>query len=253
MDTGSRPLTSVIRAFEILDLLWQRNGAGPSEVAGRLDIPNSTAHDYLRSLASTKYVINDNGTYSLSSYFMTVGGKMRYRNQLFQVAKHEMKRVAADTNELVGLTIEAEGMAIILHQEEGGRALNLGTYPGASTPLHTNASGKAILSFLPEDRRAEILSSRGLVARTEHTITDRERLSAELDTIREREEAIDWDEQVVGMGMAAVPLLAGGNILGSICIVTPTGRMKDEEYQQDLLQKLHEIKHTIEINYQYGQ
>ncbi|MGQ4556194.1 IclR family transcriptional regulator domain-containing protein [Halobellus sp. GM3] len=245
-------LTTVERAFEIVDLLWELDGAGPSEVAERMGLPDSTVYDYLRSLSETRYVTREDGEYRLSSYFLTIGGKMKYRNRLFQVAKPEMKRIVAETDELVGLTIENDGRAVVYHQEEGRRALSLGTYSGAATPLHTVATGKAILAHLPEARVDEIIERRGLVQRTEHTVTDPDELKAELAEIRDDGYAVDWDEQVVGMGMAAVPILIDDRVLGSFGIVVPTGRIRDASYRDDLLQKLQEMANTVTINYQYG-
>lgn len=252
MTAERAPLTTVMRAFEILDLLWTLDGAGPSEVANRLDIPNSTVYDYLYSLSETRYVTRIDGEYHLSSYFLTIGGKMKYRNRLFQVAKPEMKRAVAETDELVGLTIENGGRAIVYHQEEGDQALNLGTYTGASTPMHTVATGKVILAHFPDERVEEIIADQGLEQRTEHTITDPTELKAELEQIREDGYAVDWNEQVVGMGMASVPILVDGDVLGSFGIVVPTGRIRNEPYQEELLQILQEMVNTVAINYQYG-
>lgn len=250
-DTDS--LSTVRRAFEVLDLLWELDGSGPTELSKRMDLPDSTVYEYLRALSETKYVNRRRGEYRLSAYFLTIAGKMRYRNRLFQVTKPEMRRVADETDELVGLTIEDGGVSIVLHQEEGDQALSLGTYPGASTPLHTVAGGKAILAHLSEERIAEIIEERGLESRTEHTITDPARLRAELAEIRDQGYALDWNEQVVGMGMIAVPILVDGQVLGSLGIVVPTRRMQDEDYQEELLRKLQEMENTVMINYRYGE
>jgi DNA-binding IclR family transcriptional regulator len=252
MTSERTPLTTVMRAFEIVDLLWTLDGAGPSEVARRLDLPNSTVYDYLYSLSETRYITRIDGEYHLSSYFLTIGGKMKYRNRLFQVAKPEMKRAVAETDELIGLTIENGGRAIVYDQEEGNQALSLGTYTGAATPMHTVATGKVILAHLPDERVEEILAEQGLERRTEHTITDPSELKAELEQIREDGYAVDWNEQVVGMGMASVPILIDGDVLGSFGIVVPTGRIQDKPYQEELLQILQEMVNTVAINYQYG-
>lgn len=252
MTKDNSSLTTVHRAMEILDLLWELDGAGPTELAEQMELPDSTVYDYLRSLSETKYVTRENGRYRLSTYFLTIGGQMRYRNRLFQVAKPEMKRVAANTNELVGLTIESDGRAVVFHQEEGSQSLSLGTYPGATTPLHTVASGKAILAHLPEERVNEIVSERGLEPRTENTITDADRLREELGTIREDGYAVDFDEQVIGMGMAAVPLVIDDRVLGSLNVVVPSQRLRDDSYKGTLIQELREMKNTVTINYQYG-
>lgn len=252
MARQSGSLSTIQRAFEVLDLLWELDGAGPTELAEHMDLPDSTVYDYLRSLSETRYVTREDGEYRLSRYFLTVGGKMRYRNRLFQVAKPEMKRVARETEELIGLTIESDGRGVVFHQEEGTQALNLGTYPGAATPLHTVATGKTILAHLPEERVNELVYERDLEKRTPHTITDPDRLMDELEEVRRQGHAVDWDQQVIGMGMASVPILVDDQVLGSFGIVVPTGRIKDEAYQEEILQKLQEMVNTVTINYRYG-
>ncbi|AHG02112.1 hypothetical protein HALLA_02050 (plasmid) [Halostagnicola larsenii XH-48] len=251
MDQNS-PLSTIQRAFEILDYLWELDGAGPTELAEQMDLPNSTVYDYLRTLSETKYVTRENGEYFLSTYFLTIGGEMKKRNRLFQVAKPEMKRVAAATDELIGLTIENGGVGVVFHQEEGQQALSVGTYPGAAHPLHTISTGKVILAYLPEERVDEIISTRGLEQRTQYTITDPDRLKAELEEIRKTGYAVDWNEQVVGLGMMAVPILIDERVIGSFGIAAPTERLQNESRRETLLQELRELENTVTVNYQYG-
>jgi DNA-binding IclR family transcriptional regulator len=245
-------LSTIQRGLQVVDILLELEGAGPTEVAERIDLPVTTVYEYLRSMSETKFVNRRDGEYYLSSYFLTICGKMRHRSGLFQVAKREMKRVADKTGELVGLTIEDNGFAILFHQEAGEYALQLGTYLGAATPLHTLANGKAILAHLPEDRLDEILGEGPLEVRTEHTITDPERLRSELSKVRSKGYAADWDEQVVGMGMISVPIIVDDRALAAVGISTPTHRLHKDEYREELLQELKEMQNTISINYQYS-
>lgn len=73
-----------------------------------------------------------------------------------------------------------------------------------------------------------------------------------MEAIRNREYAVDWDEQVVGIGMIAVSIRINGNLHGTLNIVAPTGRIRNESYQTELLEKLREVNDEITINYQYG-
>lgn len=61
-----------------------------------------------------------------------------------------MARLAEETCELASLVIGEDGESIILHQEEGDRPLELGTYSGMVIPLHTTEQGKL---FSPLYRR----------------------------------------------------------------------------------------------------
>lgn len=250
-DTTPR-MSSVLRAFDIIHTLWEVNGAGPSEVARQMDLPKSTAHVYLQTLQETGYVVNDDGEYRLSNRFLSMGSRIKHRNSLFQVSELKLRELAIETGELVSLVIEEFGRSVILHKESGTRSLELGIYSGMVTPLHSNATGKAILAYLSEERRDEIIANRELTKLTDETVTDEEKLRAELADVREDGYAVDWDQQVVGMGLVGAPIIIDDQLAGAVGIVCPTGRIKDESYQTELVQKLQGTIDSISIKYRYG-
>ncbi|KDE57282.1 ArcR family transcriptional regulator [Halostagnicola sp. A56] len=253
MPSATPSLTSVQRAFDVIRLLWETNGAGPSEIASRMEIPKSTAHVYLRTLESTGYVVNRGGEYSLSYKFLSTGSRIKYRSRIYQVSKLELKRLTEATGELVTLVIEEAGRSVILHEEFEDQSLELGIYPGMTFPSHAHAPGKTILAHMSEERLEEVLETRGLPQVTEQTITDRETLLAELADIREQGYAVDWDQQVDGMGLLAVPIVVEGTLKACLGIAVPTGRLKNESYQRTLLREAEESADTIRIKYRYGQ
>lgn len=252
MTDGTPPMRSVLRAFDVLNVLWEVNGAGPSEVAARMDVPKSTAHVHLQTLQETGYVVNEGGEYRLSHRFLTTGSRIKHRNNLFQAAETTLRELATETGELVTLVIEENGRSVILHEESGSRSLELGIYSGMITPLHSNATGKAILAHLSSDRIDEIIDMHGLERLTEETITDEETLRAELEAVREHGYAVDWNQQVEGMGLIGAPIIVDGQVEGAAGVACPTGRIKDETYQDELLQKLEGAIDSITIKYRYG-
>lgn len=245
------PLGTVARTFEVVDALQGSDGATPAELADELDIPRSTAHDYLRSLEWTGFVVGDEGRYRTSFAFLSVGGRRRNQNRLFRAAEPEMKRLADDTGELPSLAVEEGGECVILHTRKGEQSLDLGMYPGLRTPIHSHATGKALLAHLDEDRIDALLSG-DLEQRTEYTETDPDVLREELAGVRENGYAADWDQQVVGMGTIAVPIIVEGELVGALSLSGPTGRVSDEEYRNELLKNLREAANTITVSYQYG-
>lgn len=251
MAPDSDPLSTITRALEVVELLWELDGAGPTEVADRLDLPKSTAHDYLRTLAEAGYVVNESGTYRVSYRFLTMGGRIKHRNRLFHVSKPEVQRLADETGEIADVSVEENGEAVTLHHVKGDQALRLGLYPGMTTPIHAHAAGKAILAYLP-DHRIDALLSDDLVAMTDRTITDPERLRAELERIRDRKYAYDWDQQVAGMGVVAAPIVVDGDPLGSLAIICPTDRLQNRPYREELIRKVREASNSIEVSYQYS-
>lgn len=242
---------TIQRAFEVFDVLWELDGAGVSEAARELNLPKSTVHGYLQSLTSTGYVINEGGTYRISLKMLAKGGQIKYRNRLFHASRGKLRELARETGEVANLTVREQQSAVILHSGEGDQALDLGTFPGMTTPLHTHAAGKAILANLPPETIDEIVTG-GLTQMTPETITDEDELFAELETIREQDYAVDWNEQIVGMGVVAAPILADSEVHGAIAIVCPSDRVTQPDYEEELATRVKEAANVISINYQYG-
>ena len=252
MASDSPPLRTVRRAFEILHLLRDRGELGVTEVAAALSMPKSTAHDYLRTLRTMGYVVNDAGTYRLGFGLLELGGQAKYRNRLFQVARPELERLAVETEEVVSLNIEEYGEFVVLHTEFGENSLRLGVYPGLRTPIHTHAAGKVMLAGFDRDRIDQIADRHGLRPRTEHTTTDRDELDAELDSIAEQGYGVDWDEQVVGMGVAAAQIVVGERVIGSIGVVCPSDKLHDAAYRAELVAAIQQSANVVSVNYQYS-
>jgi DNA-binding IclR family transcriptional regulator len=253
MTNDASPLTTIQRAFEIIEILWEQTGATPPELAAQLDVPQSTIYDYLRTLQSMEYVTRIDGEYRLSYKPLAIGARVKYRSRLFRVARSELQQVVAETGEVADLHVEDNGRAVILHYERGEQALDLGMYPGMRTPIHTHAAGKAILAHLPEERVDEIIETHGLKPMTDETITSDDILKGELNHIQSDGYAVDWDQQVSGMGIIAAPILVDDDILGAVSIVAPSDRIQHDPYQEQLQQKVREASSTISINYKYSQ
>lgn len=252
MEQSDPPLRTIARAFEIVEVLWETDGIGPAELSERLDLPKSTAHDYLRTLEVTGYAVHKGGKYHLSYQFLSVGGRLRNRNRFFQAARSEVKRLSIETGELPNIGVEENGECVLLHAVRGDKSLELGIYPGLRIPLHSNGTGKALFAHLPEEDIEEALHRDQFEAVTEHTITDPVAMAQELETIRERGYSVARNEQVLGMATVSVPILVKESVIGALSISTPTGRLEDEAYQDELVQQLHEAANTIMVRYQYG-
>jgi DNA-binding IclR family transcriptional regulator len=253
MPHNSPRLTTIRRAFEIIEFLWEWHSSSPSELAAQMDVSRSTVYDYLQTLQSMDYVIQTDGEYRLSLKPLAIGTRVKYRSQLFRVSRDELQRLATETGEVVSVHVEDNGRSVILHYDRGDQSLDLGVYPGMRTAIHSHAAGKTILAHLSEGYVEDIIDKHGLEAMTDKTVTSTATLKDELEQIRSDGYAVDWDQQVDGMGFIAAPILVDDELLGTVAIVTPTDRLKNGPYQEELRQKVREAANTISINYQYSQ
>ena len=246
-DHSLHTIHSAVRIIEYLDDI---GGAGATELADAFDIPKSTAHVYLKTLAETGYVLNEDGTYRLSLRFLERGASVRQHTDLYDVARPEVDDLAADTNELANLGTMENGQRVLLKKAEGGEAVHDNTPVGEFTYMHWSSLGKAILAHLPPERVDRIVEEHGLPKATDHSIGSREELRSDLERTRARGYALENDERRVGMRAVAVPIMDDRNqVLASISVSGPKNRFGDERIDDELYPALSSTANLIQLKY----
>ncbi|MXR19354.1 IclR family transcriptional regulator [Halobacterium bonnevillei] len=252
MGSQTTPLKTVLRAFEILELLEREREAGPSEVADHLEVTRATAHDYLTTLETAGYLVNDDGRYRIGYRLLGLGSRVKYRDSFFNAARAPLRKLSADTGELSHIGIEEAGEYVLLHHEGDVSTVDMGTYPGLRFPLHAHAAGKVIVAHMSDDHVEELLRTKGLEQITDFTITDEREFLDELDRIVENGYAADSDELNLGVGLIAAPVVVDGDPIGSISIACPSGRFQNADYRDRIVQRVAEAADEISINYRYS-
>jgi DNA-binding IclR family transcriptional regulator len=252
MGNSTTPLQTVQRAFEVLELLERERELGPSAVAESLDVSRTTAHDYLSTLERTGYLMNDDGEYRVGYRLLGLGSRVKYRDPLFVAGRAPLRKLSRDLDELAHIGIEERGEWVLVHHEGDVSTLDMGTYPGLRFPMYAQAAGKAILAHLSEGSVADIIDARGLEPVTDQTITDVTALEQELERVRDAGYALDSEQLVAGIAIAAAPVLVEGAPVGSISIACPAGRLRDDDYVAAVTQRLTEAADEISINIRYS-
>lgn len=226
--TGPRDLLrGVERAVTLLQRFTPEHPAVDlAETARALDVPRSTAYRLLRSLESGGVLVYDASrrTYRLSLAVARLGQAALAGMDLRLVARPQLQRLVAETGESAFLLVTEGRSAIVIDTVASDAPLRL-TYPvGTPWPLHAGASNKVLLAYQPEDRIAEVLAG-PLPRVTPRTTTDPARLRAELARIRRRGFAHSVGELTPGIVGVAVPILAGGQLLGALAVAGPVSRL----------------------------
>ena len=252
MADGDTTLTSVERAFAVVDYLREVESAGVTEVARGLDIPTSTAHTHLTTLEQLGYIVKRDGSYYVGLRFLELGESARNRRDIYDIARGEVEQLANETGELVGVMVEEHGQGVYLHRSRGDQVALADTRAGRHVNLHSRAAGKSILAHLPDGRIAEIIDQHGLPRETDRTITSRDELEAELATIREDGYAIDDGEQLKGLRCVAAPIVSDGNPVGAISVSGPKGRIRGDRFRDELPELVTSTANVIEVNISYS-
>ena len=240
---------SVKKTFEIVRTIQELNGASLTELSREMGIPQSTAHNYLKSLEESHYLVNEDGTYHVGIRFLEHGAYARDRRNIYDTARPEVNKLATETGELANLLVEEHGRGSYLLRARGVDAVQVEAHIGTRVYLHSTALGKAILAHMPEDRREEILDRHGLPERTARTTTDRDQLREDLAEIRDRGYAYDDEERLEGLRCVAAAVQSNsGRVLGAVSVSGPTNRLRGERFRQELPSKLLEVVNVIELN-----
>lgn len=242
----SNYVKTVERSLEIVDALQECDGARVTELAEYLDAPVSTVHAHLQSLKRNRYVAQEGDTYHVGLRFLTRGGYARKRKAEYSMAGDLVDELARETGEQAQFATEEHGRAIHLYKGLGDRAVKLESPIGKESFMHASAAGKAILAHLPVERIEAIIDEWGLKPLTEQSITDRDELFEELETIREQGYSINDEETHDGLRAIGVPVKESEHqVLGAFSISGPKVRL---ELRTESLDVLRGAANELEFN-----
>lgn len=246
--TGGRPIQAVNTTFTIIKGLQELNTAGITELSEHLNISKSVVYNHLVTLQQNDFVVKEGKKYHLGLQFLNVGESIRKNKILYQVAKSKVNELADASGEYAHLIVPEHGWGYCLHRAQGKSSVATTSRIGKQNYLHQTASGKAILSQLSRERVEEIIEMHGLPGVTQHTITDRETLFDDLETIQTEQVAVSDEECIRGARAVGAPISdQDGNVLGAISISGPTTRLKGEYLYDELSELIIKTANYIEI------
>lgn len=235
--------------FAVLEYLKESDGATVSQVAGDLGCAKSTASRHLSTLVEMGYVVREGDQFHVGLRFLDLGQRARTRQQGYSLAKAKVEEIAEQTGERAQFIVEEHGEAVYLHRSFGEHAVRTDPGIGSRIPLHATSAGKAILAHLPDPKRREVLEQADFDPITEHTITDREQLLEELETIRERGYSFNQQENLEGLHAVGVAVAGPENgIIGALSVSGPTHRLEGEWFREDLPSLLLGTANELELN-----
>ncbi len=234
-DAEGATIQSLDRAVSILKVLAGGEGMSLSELAEAAGQAPATVYRVLQTFAAHGIVEFHAARqlWYVGPEAFSIGAAFLTRTSLVEQARGVMRELMAETGETANLAIADGAEVVFLSQVETHETIRAFFRLGSRAPIHASGIGKALLAFASQERIAK--ATRGpLDAFTQHTLTDPERLVAELAAIRARGWAMDDEERTVGMRCIAAPIfnehreaVAGVSISGPTLRVT---RDRGSEY-----------------------
>src|SRR5699024_6975135 len=131
-----------------------------SEVAEQLDVHVSTASRLVSGLRAHDLVerSESSGNLRLGVGLLRLAGVMVARLDIATYSQPVCDGLAAQVGETTNVAILDDDAAINVCQAQGPGTVAMQNWVGQRTTLHATSSGKALLAFLPERRRAGLLA-----------------------------------------------------------------------------------------------
>ncbi|MGI5466788.1 IclR family transcriptional regulator [Streptomyces sp. CA-132043] len=198
---------------------------GLSELARRTGLAKTTVHRVATELTGVGLLNRHGRRYVLGPLLFELGQRVPQARTLRLSAARYLEDLALTTRETAVLAFPGDQDVLFAEkyfsQRGGGVTV---TQVEGRVPFHCGASGKALLAFGAPEIHRRVLAA-PLRRRTQWTITDPDRLRAELERVRQQGFAVDRQELVAGYGAVAAPVLASGVAVATLTVVGPVDRL----------------------------
>ena len=238
---------TIERASSILDILGQSpDGISIRELSSKIKLPKGTIHRLLSSLSYFGYVRQDPKTrnYLLGFKLVELGNLLLNQLDLRKEAEPFLKDLAERTKETVHMVLLDRNEVVYIDKVETDQhtsGLRMASRVGLRNPAHSSAVGKVLLAHFSEEELNNFTKEKGLLKRTENTITDPGRLREHLSIVRAQGYAIDDEENEKGIRCVAAPIYNEvGKPVAAMSISGPAFRIMKKVIQESLKKEVME-------------
>jgi DNA-binding IclR family transcriptional regulator len=211
---------SLARALQILIRL----GEGPAsldQLAAAVDVHKSTVLRLLRTLAEEHFVVRDaSHRYFLGSRVFELSSRALDQREVRRIAAPHLASLNRQLGRTVHLAVLEDGAAVYIDKLDSHDPIRMVSRIGLRPPLHSSAVGKVLLAGLPEHDRRDVVSQLDLAPATPNTITEPERLLAELERVRRRGWARDREENEPSVNCIAAPIRGASGATVAACSIS---------------------------------
>jgi IclR family acetate operon transcriptional repressor len=230
--SASGGVQSLTRGLTLLEKLAESEGGITlTEISNRVNLPPSTAHRLLNTLADMGFVTQakDSGLWYVGLKTYRVGCAFVSNRDFVGESHAYLRKLMEASGETSNLSILDGTYACFIAQVQCHEVMRMLVRLGSRIPAHASGSGKAMLSALPEDELAIVLRNSNLVQLTSKTITDPDKLRAQFAAIRARGYSYDDEENAMGLRCVAAPIYDEfAEPIGAISLAGPIARLTDE-------------------------
>ncbi|WP_327271830.1 IclR family transcriptional regulator [Streptomyces sp. NBC_01224] len=232
-----RLVPAVTRALDVLELFLHGDGTlSAPEVTRKLQLPRTTVHELLTTLAARSYLVpvaDQPGRYRLGVRTYQLGSRYAEQLDLAVEGRQVAREVAETCGETAQVAILDDTDIVCIAKADSNHAVRMVSSAGHRLPAHCTSVGKVLLSALPPRELDARLDGRELTGTTPGSITDEEELRTGLASARERGVAVERCESDPDVSCVAAPVRdRTGSVVAALSISVPMIRRTEEREEE---------------------
>jgi IclR family pca regulon transcriptional regulator len=222
-----------------------RTALSISDVSRMTEISKPSARRCLLTLTDLGYLQFDGRLFAPTRRVMRLGYAYVDTDPLNTIAQPHLDALRDRLQESVALTIWDEGETVIIARADADRILAMRGPVGRRMPGYCTASGRIFMAAM-DAKQLETVVTQPLRAYTSRTISDPERLTAEVAKVREQGYALVDGEIEIGFLVIAVAVTsARGETIASLTVNSTSQRVSEDDARRDFLPPLLETAARI--------
>jgi IclR family pca regulon transcriptional regulator len=239
-------LQSLERGIAVIQVFSrERPALTLSEVARLTGITRATARRILLTLEEVGHVRSDGRLFSLTPRVLSLGWAYLSSLNLWETAQPLMEDLSQRTNESCSAATLDLPDVVYVARMPTRRIMTISLGVGSRLPAHCTSIGRVLLAGLPDDELDAFVAEAELEAFTEHTITDRGRLRAAVDTVRAEGWAMVDQELEIGLRSVAAPIRRGPDTIAALNVSSAVSRVSLDDLRRRILPPLVATANTI--------
>ncbi|WP_328299353.1 IclR family transcriptional regulator [Streptomyces sp. NBC_00435] len=221
-----------------------------ADLSAASGVPKSSTYRILVSLVEQGYAVTDGeGSYGIGLRLRTLAAQVSTERPEGIVELLEF--LQKSTGQAVHLALRTGDALTYVRKVESVQPFRTGSRIGTRMPMHATAIGKAVLAHLPPEEVESIVGAAGAPALTPRTLTDRDRLAADLSRVRTRGYAVDDEEHEPSVRCLGAPVFDGaGAPVGGVSLTAVTfltTRAELERFAPALLEAARGVERLLRL------
>jgi len=235
-------INSIFKAFRLIELYQEPNAEFTlTELTKKVNLSIGAAQRITNSLIILGYLAKDKKTkkYRLTPKWLPIGFNVLASLEIRKLALPHLKQLYKQTGATVSLAVRHGDDVIYLERLITQDLIGFNIRAGLKRPMYPNSMGKAILAFMAEEERDEIIGRSVFKNKEAMDSGEKDGIIKELDQIKEQGYAVNKVQYSGGALAISVPILNHKGVpIAGINIGTPADHPPDKKKFNEYVQLL---------------